>query len=41
MKNWSASGDAAAGLLEAMAEGDFDFIRNHPEFREIEESLKA
>ena len=41
MKNWSASGDAAAGLLEAMAEGDFDFIRNHPEFREIEESFTA
>ena len=41
MENWSASGDAAAGLLEAMAEKDFDSIRNRPEFREIEESLKA
>ena len=41
MENWSASGDAAAGLLEAMAEKDFDAVRDYPEFREIEEALKA
>ena len=41
MENWSASGSAAEGLLEAMAEGDFDPLRNRPEFREIEALLKA
>ncbi|MBR5366037.1 MAG: helix-turn-helix transcriptional regulator [Clostridia bacterium] len=42
MESWSSSGGSAAEeLLEAMAEEDFDPVRDSPEFRETEAKLRA